>query len=185
MQKIAVTILGLAIGVLTMTTVVEASRETKEHPVLVAQLDAPADAADAPVEPAPSGPAASEGSSAGSGSATTPTKPSDALANPVDDPLEAINDARQAFKQGWAVGLLAIVVMLTAGLARAGQKWPTAKPLAWIAKKKWALLAISGAGLVGAAAYNALALGGSPYAALLAAGGAVLALVMPKAGEAS
>lgn len=183
MKKIAVTILGLAIGVLTMTTVVEASRETKEHPVLVAQLDAPAADA-APVEPAPSAPAASEGS-AGAGSATTPaTKPSDALANPVDDPLEAINNARQAFKQGWAVGLLAVLVMLTAAFARAGQKWPTAKPLAWIAKKKWALLAISGAGLVGAAAYNALALGGSPYAALLAAGGAVLALVMPKSSEA-
>lgn len=184
MQKIAVTIFGLAIGVLTMTTVVEASRETHDTPVLVAQIDAPAPDA-APVEPAASVPAASEGSAGGSGSATTPTtKPSDALANPVDDPLEAISDARQAFKQCWPVGLLAIVVMLTAAFARAGEKWPTAKPLVWIAKKKWALIAISGAGLVGAAAYNALMLGGSPYAALLAAGGAVLALVMPKSAGA-
>lgn len=151
-----------------------AQASTAEHPyseTLIAQADLPSDAGAAPAD-------------AGSGSAIVSTQPSDALANPIDDPIEAYSDLKAAKRLGWAPFLLAIVVMLTAAFARAGQKWPTVKPLAWVAKKKWALLAISGAGLVAAASYNALALGGSPYAALLAAGGAVLALVMPKSAGA-
>lgn len=161
--------------------IAQASTETStaEHPyrplfseTMIAQADLPLDAGAAPAVTTPA--------DAGSGSATpAPTQPSDALANPVDDPIEAYSDLKAAKRLGWAPFLLAIVVMLTAAFARAGQKWPAVKPLAWVAKKKWALLAISGAGLVAAASYNALALGGSAYAALLAAGTAVLALIRP------
>lgn len=159
--------------------IAQASTETStaEHPyrplyseTMIAQADLPSDAGLALQPPASDGSAALP---------APESKPSDALANPVDDPIEAYSDLKAAKRLGWAPFLLAIVVMLTAAFARAGQKWPTVKPLAWVAKKKWALLAISGAGLVAAASYNALALGGSAYAALLAAGTAVLALIRP------
>ncbi|MGE0206158.1 MAG: hypothetical protein AB7E70_19450 [Hyphomicrobiaceae bacterium] len=155
--------------------IAEAEATLATHPyrdTLVAQADLPSDAGLALQPPASDGSAALP---------ALESKPSDALANPVDDPIEAYSDLKAAKRLGWAPFLLAIVVMLTAAFARAGQKWPTVKPLAWVAKKKWALLAISGAGLVAAASYNALALGGSAYAALLAAGTAVLALIRPTA----
>ncbi len=162
MRNVFIAIMGLVIGAVVMNGVVEASRTSSAGSgVLVAQAE---------VKTVPP----FEGAS---------PAPSDALANPVDDPIEAYSDLKGAKKQGWAVFLLACVVMLAAGLARAADKWPTVKPLAWIKANKWALLITSGAGLVAAAAYNALALGGSPYAAVLAAAGAVLTLIAPKAAQ--
>lgn len=106
--------------------------------------------------------------------------PAAELANPVDDPLGAIDDARQAKKQGWSLFGLALVVMLTAGLARASERWPSAPVLESIAKNKTALFVIACVAAMGAAAYNAAFDGGSPYAIAYAAGGALLLFIAPK-----
>lgn len=113
--------------------------------------------------------------------APTPTPtPAAELANPVDDPIAAIDDARQAKKQGWPLFALALVVMLTAGLARAAGRWPTWPVLSAIAKSKTTLYVIACVAAMGAAAYNAAFDGGSPYAIAYAAGGALLLFIAPK-----
>lgn len=111
--------------------------------------------------------------------ATTST-PAAELANPVDDPIAAIDDARQAKKQGWPLLALALVVMTTAGIARASERWPTWPVLASIAKSKTTLFVIACVAAMGAAAYNAAFDGGSPYAIAYAAGGALLLFIAPK-----
>lgn len=114
----------------------------------------------------------------GPGSGTAPSL-SDKLHNPVDDPLAAISDLRAAKKQGWAAAILAAIVMLTAGLARAAQRWPTVSFLAWFGKHKTAIFIVGGVGTVSAAAYNTLVLGGTVMAVIFAAVGAVLTLIAP------
>lgn len=138
---------------------------------------------------APYRPLVAETQNAGSGSAvittttTTTTLPSDALHNPVDDPLAAINDARTAKKNGWAFAIFAVAVMLTAGLAKAAVKWPTLPVLATINAHKTVLIVIAAIGVGATAAYNALADGGSWYSVLLLVGGAVLTFVSHKPSE--
>jgi hypothetical protein len=106
--------------------------------------------------------------------------PASDLANPVDDPIAAIDDARQAKKQGWSLFALALVVMLTAGLSRAAERWPTWPVLESIAKNKTVLYVIACVAAMGAASYNAAFDGGSPYAIAYAAGGALLLFIAPK-----
>lgn len=127
-----------------------------------------------------------EGSgSAGSGSAATTTTtqvtvttgPADKLHNPVDDPLAALSDIREAKKQGWAFAILASVIMLVAGLARASVRWPNAPLLSTIAKHKTVIFVVTCLGAAAGAAFNALALGGSMYSVLLAGGGAALLFI--------
>lgn len=118
------------------------------------------------------------------GSASAPVvaeAPSASLSNPVDDPLGAFDDARSAKKQGWAIFVLACIVMTTAGLARAGTKWGDSKFLAWFVKNKTLVYVVSSLGAVSAAAFDALALGGTWGAAGFAGVGAFLTLVMPRA----
>jgi hypothetical protein len=120
---------------------------------------------------------------AGSGSAVTPaaapTPPSATLPNPVDDPLAVIDTVRLQKKQGWAPAILACIVMLTAGFSRAAAKWPSSKLLAWFAKNKTAIFLISGLSVTSAAAFNALALGGTWMAAAYAAVVAGASLLRP------
>lgn len=134
-------------------------------------------------------PAEAAGSAAPQATSTTVTvttqpAPADSLHNPVDDPLAAVNDVRQAKKQGWALAILAAVIMLTAGFAKASVKWPSAPLLSTINKHKTVIFFVAGAGTVATSSYNALALGGSWYAVLMAAGGAVLAFISSLPSEA-
>ena len=105
--------------------------------------------------------------------------PSEKLHNPVDDPMAAIETVKAQKKQGWAVTILGCIVMLTAGLARGIQKWPNSKVFAWFAKNKAAVYIIAGLGVTGAAAFNALALGGTWVAAGYAGAGALFLMVHP------
>lgn len=127
----------------------------------------PAEPSPVPVASSPAAPSASE------------PKPSEQLPNPVDDPRAAYDAVKAAKKQGWAAAILASLVMLTAGFARASTRWPTSKPFAWVAKHKTVLLVISGVSLVSCAAFDALVLGGQWMAVLWAAIGAALTLIVP------
>jgi hypothetical protein len=69
--------------------------------------------------------------------------------------------------------------MLTAGFARAADKWPNSKLFAWFKKKKTAIYVVSGLSLTSAAAFNALALGGTWMAAAYAAAGAFFTMLHP------
>lgn len=112
--------------------------------------------------------------------ASAPTvSPADKLPNPVDDPFAAIETLKAQKKQGWAVTILGAIVMLTMGLSRAAVRWPTSKLLAWFATNKTAIYITSSVGLVGAAAFNALALGGTWMAAAYTGAGAFFTLVHP------
>jgi hypothetical protein len=124
----------------------------------------------------------------GSGSGSTepaPPKPSDSLDNPVDDPVAAWNDLKAAKKLGWAAAILAGLVMAAAGLARAGERWPSSRFLAWFIEHKTVIFVVSGVGAVSAAAFNTLVLGGTMMAVVFAAAGAALAMMTPaKTGSA-
>jgi hypothetical protein len=132
------------------------------------------------VPPDASIPAPPDAVDAGPPSSSTTAGPAADIANPVDDPLGAIDDVRQAKKQGWSLVLLCLLVMTTAGLARAAERWPSKPVLATIAKNKTLLFVIACVGAMAAAAYNAAFVGGSPYAVAYAAGGALLLFVAPK-----
>lgn len=122
---------------------------------------------------------------AGSASAPSPAPlPSDSLANPVDDPVEAYSDLKAAKKQGWAFAVLAGLCMAAAALGRAAMKWPTWPVLSWINEHKKVLLITAGVGVTATAAFNALALGGSWFAIIGAAGGALLAFISTAPSEA-
>lgn len=161
---------------------------TAEHPyrplfseTAIAQADLAPDAGVKFIDP-PAAAAApvDAGSAAGSGSATTPTPtPAEKLHNVVDDPLAAISDARALYKQGWAIFLLGLVVMTTATFARAAAKWPTVSLFAFFEKHKTVILVVSGIGATAAAAFNAIALGGTWFAAAYAALGAAFTMVAP------
>lgn len=105
--------------------------------------------------------------------------PPTALPNPVDNPGAAIDSLKAAKKLGWAAAILAAIVMLAAGLARAAAKWPTLPGLSWFAKHKTAIFVTAAVSTIGAAAYNAIALGGTWLAAGAAAVAALLTLIAP------
>lgn len=106
---------------------------------------------------------------------TTTTTPPPELHNPVTHPAAALSDLQQAKKSGWALALFALLVMLTrAGVHLSAQF----KSLGFLAKGR-AHFVIAAVGALAVAGYNALALGGSIYAAIIAAGGALLYVVMP------
>lgn len=119
----------------------------------------------------------------GAGSASA-SAPADSLANPVDDPVEAISDLRAAKKQGWAFAIIAAVCMLAAGLGRAAVKWPSWPVLSWINTHKKVLIVTTGVSVTATAAFNALSLGGSWYASIAAAGAALLAYIQAAPSEA-
>lgn len=138
-------------------------------------------AADSPsgalvIPPPPPGavtPATSSASGSGSGA-----RPSDELADPVEDPIGAVADARDAQRQGWPVFALVAIVMLSRGIGTAHRRWPASRWLAWLGGKP--ALAVGGVGVVAGAAFDALVLSGSWWAALIAAAGAFLLLVSPE-----
>lgn len=111
------------------------------------------------------------GSASGSGSA----QPSDALHDPLKEPAAAIDDIKQAKKQGWAITVLVLLIGCT--------KLLTFLPGAvgkWFATGKRAM-AVAGGLAILVALYNALALGGSWYAAGSAAVVSLIGLLSPHA----
>lgn len=122
---------------------------------------------------------------AGSAAAEQPKPvPSDSLANPVDDPVEAYSDLKAAKKQGWAFAILAGLIMLAAALGRAATKWPNWPVLSWINKHKKVLIVSAAISVTATAAFNALSLGGSWLAVVGAGGGALLAFINAAPSEA-
>ncbi len=97
------------------------------------------------------------------------------LHNPITHPAAALSDLQQAKKSGWALALFALLVMFTRAGVHASSQF---KSLAFLAKGRTHIV-FAAVGALGLAGYNALALGGSLYAALIAAGGALLYAVLP------
>lgn len=117
------------------------------------------------------------------GVVVTTTVPSDKLHDPVVNPMAALNDERDLQRQGWAVFLLGVLLMLARGL----QSWaPSHKDdvgkvgaaARWLAGGARAF-AIAGVIATAGAAYNALVLGGAWGAVVLAAIGAGFAALVP------
>lgn len=123
-------------------------------------------------------PAPDQGSAVVTSTTTTTTAvvPSDSLHNPIDSPSAAIEDAKQAKKQGWASFILVLIIMVTAAFAKASTKWPATPVLSTINKHKTLIFVIACFGVGSTAVYNAVT-GGSWYAALLAGGVAVVAFI--------
>lgn len=97
---------------------------------------------------------------AGPASAPTPT---DRLADPTKNPAQALSDIKQAERQGWPVLVFMIGAMLAKLLGRAKKiAW-----LAWLDKGRTAIV-VGAVGALLTAGYNAMADGGSLYAALYA-----------------
>ncbi|MEO7895901.1 MAG: hypothetical protein ABIR65_01260 [Pseudolysinimonas sp.] len=109
--------------------------------------------------------------------ATVTATPADALHDPLVAPAAAFDDVRAAQKIGWPLAVLAVLVMLSRVLGGAGTRW-SVPWLAWLAKGTAAFV-VGGLGSVSAAAFNALALGGTWFAVVAAAVGAGLALTSP------
>lgn len=111
-------------------------------------------------------------SGSGSGSASTPA---DKLADPTKAPLAAIDDLKAAKSQGWAmlvlVGLIAVAKLLAFAPGAVGK---------WFATGRQGM-ALAGGLALAVAMYNVVALGGSWYAAGLAALTALVGLLSPKA----
>lgn len=115
--------------------------------------------------------AVGSGSAAPTAAATPPV-----LHDPIAAPIEAVSDLKQAKRQGWAALAFAVLVMLTRLGVRASERY---KSLAFLGKGN-AHIALAATAAFALAAYNALALGGSLYAALYAAGGVALYAIMPQ-----
>jgi len=107
----------------------------------------------------------------------TAPRPSDRLHDPLTDPAGAIDDAVAARRQGWPLLALVVLILVSRGLGKARTRWPSSRSLAWMGGR--AGLVVIGAGIVAGAAFDALALGGSWFAAGAAAIGAALALLDP------
>ena len=107
---------------------------------------------------------------------SAPVAQAPVLHDPVADPISAVSDLRQAKRQGWAALSFAILVMLTRCGGRLSAKH---KSLAFLGKGN-AHIALAATAAFALAGYNALALGGSLYAALYAAGGVLLYTIMPQ-----
>lgn len=138
-------------------------------------LDAgPLVVADAPAAPA-----------VGSGSAVTPPAPppvvtapptpADQLHDPTTHPMETISDVKAAKRYGWAAVVFAVVTILA---RLAGKLGHAVKWLAWL-NQGIASVVVGAAAAIGTAAYNALAMGGSLLAAILAAAVALATLWNP------
>jgi hypothetical protein len=111
----------------------------------------------------------------GSGSSVVDAPQAPDLHNPITHPAAALSDLQAAKKSGWALALFALLVMLTrAGVHLSAQY----KSLAFLAKGRMHIV-FAAIGALGVAGYNALALGGSLYAAVIAAGGALLYAILP------
>lgn len=110
---------------------------------------------------------------AGSGSAIA--SPADQLPDIYAHPGDAFDATKAAYKLGWPIALLAGIIMLGRGIGQAGKK------LAWLAwlNKGAAAVITAGVVTVAIAAFNALALGGTWYAAGLASAAAGFALMKP------
>jgi hypothetical protein len=176
-MKIVTSLLFLVVGAVTMLGFIEAGRADTPTPVQLAQAGSSSSAVTVPPFEPPSSAAPAD-----AGSAATPApaaKPADQLPNPVDDPLAAIETFKAQKKQGWAAGILAAVVMLTMGFSRAAAKWPTSRLFAWFAKNKTAIYIVSGLGVTSAAAFNAIALGGTWMAAVWSAVAAFFTMADP------
>lgn len=134
---------------------------------------------DASSTPADAGPQTAIVTS-GSGVAIV-TTPASQLHDPLENPMAAWQDELGARKDGWPVALWAAIAMLAKALAYAERspKWkgaPVIGPaITWLAIGKRAM-AIAAVGVVAPAIYNALALGGSWGAALVAGGMAIAGL---------
>jgi hypothetical protein len=140
---------------------------------VVAVLDAPIAAP----------PVALAGSSSSSPPAPAPAPtlvPADKLHDPIEAPIAAIGDVRAAWREGWALGLLVALVIVARGLGTARRRWPASRLLSWLSGRT--ALVVLGVGTTGAAAVDAIALGGSWLAAAAAAAGALLALIEPGPG---
>lgn len=115
--------------------------------------------------------------SASTGSAATatsgPTMPSTgAVADPLEHPLAAIDQVKQAKQTSWPILVGLCLVMLTKALAYGAITLQTVPVIGvaarWLAVGKHAM-AVAAAGMVAAAGYNALVAGGTWVAALIAA----------------
>lgn len=116
--------------------------------------------------------------SASSGSGSAVAAPADQLPDAVAHPADAITAEKAAYnKAGWPLAVLAGLIMIGRGLGAVSKKWA---PLAWLGKGRAAVLAAGGVTLA-IAAFNALALGGTWYAAIVAAASAGFALMRPHA----
>lgn len=112
---------------------------------------------------------------AGSATGSAIASPADQLPDLASNPTKAFDAEKAAYKLGWPLGLLAAIIMLGRGIGQAGRK------LAWLAwlNKGAAAVITAGAVTVAIAAFNALALGGTWYAAALASAAAGFALLKP------
>lgn len=130
--------------------------------------------ADPPASPGVAAAAELAPGPAGAASPAPAPKPSDQLDDPLAAPGDAYADLVAAKRSGgWALALLAGLVMLTRTLARL----PGAVGAWWRVGARATGLASAGA--IGAAAFDALALGGTWIAVLFAAAGAGFALLAP------
>jgi hypothetical protein len=102
------------------------------------------------------------------------------VADPLVSPMQAIDDLAAAQRLGWPALVLAVGIMLALALRSAGTRWPSERWLSWINTGSRSF-AIAGGLAVATAAYNTLVEGGSWVAVGWAAGGALLALLMPRA----
>jgi hypothetical protein len=115
--------------------------------------------------------------SASSSSGSAIASPADQLHDAIAQPTAAFDDVKAAEKLGWPVALLAAVILLGRGAGQLGRKlsW-----LAWLNKGKAAVIT-AGIVTVAIAAFNAIALGGTWFAAAMAAASAGFALLHPVA----
>lgn len=116
--------------------------------------------------------------SASTGSAATatssPAMPSTGgVADPLEHPLAAIDQVKQAKQTSWPILVGLCLVMLTKALAYGAITLQTVPVIGvaarWLAAGKHAM-AVAAAGMVAAAGYNTLVAGGTWVAALIAAG---------------
>ena len=122
---------------------------------------------------------ADTGSGSGStGSATATSSPAmpttgSAVADPLEHPLAAIDQVKQAKQTSWPILVGLCLVMLTKALAYGSLTLQTVPVIGvaarWLAIGKHAM-AVAAAGTLAAAGYNALVAGGTWVAALIAAG---------------
>lgn len=98
------------------------------------------------------------------------------VTNPAEHPIQAWDEARAAKKSGWAMLVFFCLVALTKALAYGRDKLQGLPLIGWAAKRlsvgKTAMI-VAGIGAVGCAGYDVLIGGGSPTAALFAAGAAL------------
>lgn len=115
--------------------------------------------------PAPAGSAASLPATTADPTPVTAPVPSasDQLHDPLGQPVATINDLTAAKRTGWVVFIFALAVIIARLLGKAASvPW-----LSWLGKGKAAVV-VGGLVALAGAGYNALASGGSIYAALTA-----------------